>query len=318
MIRTWLIFVTPLGLAACQQAQAPGRECGGDARQSVPGDTAQTRPYDGIGADEIVRFTGTEPFWGGDVRGDRLTYKTPDQPDGDAIPVARFAGRGGVSWSGTWQGRPFRLAVAEGQCSDGMSDRTYPFAATLAVAGEQRTGCAWTAKRAFTPSAEDMAQAPPQKLAAQGLVLAEWRKADNRATCAPLAFSVGASQGTARRATFSGGWAVAWDMPGLRSAYGIAGTGLIPADQDDAKKQRARLTAQWPYFRELPQLTRPAFAGYGTEGAGDYAAEDSAGKSVNSLAYVRVGGQACDYNVWSQLGREHLESLLDGLHAIEM
>lgn len=313
MTRTLILLAAPLALAACERAEAPDRE----APQSVPGDTEQTRPYDGIGADETVRFTGTEPFWGGDVRGETLTYKTPDDPDGDAIAVARFAGRGGVSWSGAWQGRPFRLAVAEGQCSDGMSDRTYPFAATLAVAGEQRTGCAWTAKRPFVPSAEDVAQSQPRELAAQDLVLAEWRKADNRTTCAPLSFSAGAEQGTARRATFSGGWAVAWDTPGVRSAYGIAGTGSLPADQDDAKSQRARLAAQWPYFRELPQLPRPAFAGYGVEGAGDYSSDDPAGTSVNSLAYVRVGGQDCDYNVWSRLGRAHLETLLDSLRTIE-
>ncbi len=314
MTRTLLFLAAALALAACQQAQAPGD----DARQSVPGDIAQTRPYDGIGPDETLRFTGTEPFWGGEVRGERLTYKTPDDPDGDTIAVSRFAGRGGVSWSGTWQEQPFRLAVTEGQCSDGMSDRTYPFTATLAVNGEQRSGCAWTAKRPFAPSAEDMAQrpSPPQELAAQNLVLAEWRKGDNRESCAPLSFSAGATQGTARRATFSGGWAVAWDTPGIRSAYGIAGTGFVPADRDDAKAQRARLAAQWPYFRELPQLPRPAFAGYGVEGAGDYSPGDPDGRSVNSLAYVRVGGQSCDYNVWSRLGRAHLETLLDSLQPV--
>ena len=313
MTRTLMLLAIPLSLAACSRTEAPSRDA---APSAAPGDTTQTRPYDGIGAGETVRFTGTEPFWGGNVRGDRLTYNTPENIDGDVIAVSRFAGRGGVSWSGTWQGRPFRLAVAEGQCSDGMSDRTYPFTATLAVAGEQRTGCAWTAKRPFTPSEEDVAQSPPQELAAADLVLAEWRKADNRTTCAPLSFSAGAEQGTPRRATFSGGWAVAWDTPAQRSAYGVAGTGSLPGDRDDVKAQRARLAAQWPYFRELPQLPGPAFAGYGVEGAGDYSSDDPEGTSVNSLAYVRVGGQTCDYNVWSRLGRAHLETLLDGLRPV--
>ena len=47
----------------------------------------------------------------------------------------------------------FALAVTPGDCSDGMSDRTYPFVATLQVAGEQRNGCAWTERRPFTGSA---------------------------------------------------------------------------------------------------------------------------------------------------------------------
>ena len=34
--------------------------------------------------------------------------------------------------------------VTPGECSDGMSDRTYPFTVTLLLGEEQRTGCAWT------------------------------------------------------------------------------------------------------------------------------------------------------------------------------
>jgi uncharacterized membrane protein len=158
----YLLFVAPLALAACNGTNAPANpaqtsaEPGGAesaATQqpgSPPGDTSDMHPYDGIHADETVQFTGTEPFWGGSVSGRELTYSTPEKPDGDPIAVTRFAGRGGVSWSGAFQDKPFRLAVTEGQCSDGMSDRTYPFTATLEVLGEQRQGCAWTMRRSFT------------------------------------------------------------------------------------------------------------------------------------------------------------------------
>lgn len=120
----------------------------------MPGDASDTHAYAGIGADETVEFTGTEPFWSGAARGGELTYRTPEEPDGTSIAAERFAGRGGVSWTGTWQGQPFRLAITEGACSDRMSDRTYPFTATLEVLGELREGCAWTARRSFSP-AED-------------------------------------------------------------------------------------------------------------------------------------------------------------------
>ncbi|WP_229658407.1 COG3650 family protein [Tsuneonella deserti] len=119
--------------------------------QGVPGDTSDFQPYEGIRANETVQFTGTEPFWGGRVTGNNLTYSTPENPDGEPVTVERFAGRGGVSWSGSLQGQPFRMAVTEGQCSDGMSDRVYPFTVTLEVSGEQRQGCAWTDRRSFTP-----------------------------------------------------------------------------------------------------------------------------------------------------------------------
>lgn len=149
------------------------------------------------------------------------------------------------------------------------------------------------------------------------LVLREWRKAENRAHCAPLAFtSLAGRVGTARRAVFSGGWAIAYDQPGLRSAFGIAGSGLIGEDEAPPEAQRARLSAQWPLFREIPNLPVPAFAGYGLEGAQAYTAANPDGRGVNSLAYLRVGGQRCTYNVWSRLGRAHLEHLLEHLRLV--
>jgi hypothetical protein len=124
----------------------------------------------------------------------------------------------------------------------------------------------------------------------------EWRKADNRATCALVApASVGEGAGaTARAATFSGGWAVAYDRPGLRSAFGVAGTGSRASDPayDD-----------WPHRRAWAD---GGAAGYGPEG----------GTGPNQLAYLRIPGQDCLYNVWSRLGRAHLEHLLESLRFV--
>ncbi|MFM5907050.1 MAG: hypothetical protein ACKOPO_05625 [Novosphingobium sp.] len=150
----------------------------------------------------------------------------------------------------------------------------------------------------------------------------EWKKAGNKADCAPLAFlQTGEKHGQARRANFSGGWGIAYDTPTVRSAYGIAGPGIIPADEAGLAQQRARLARQWPHFRELGQLPRPAFAGYGIEGARDYADGDPDGepdgRGQNSVAYLRVGGQRCTYNLWSRLGRAHLEFLMENLVTID-
>lgn len=151
-------------------------------------------------------------------------------------------------------------------------------------------------------------------LVGQATVLAEWRKAENRRACAPLAFSSdGGLRGTSRRAYFGGGWGIAFDRPGLRSAYGVAGSGLLPGDEAPFARQREELARQWPYGRELPG---GAFAGYGIEGAQALAASDGDGQGRNLLAYVRVPGQRCLYNVWSKLGRRHLELLLDGLRIV--
>ncbi len=128
-------------LAACQ----PGSGTGAD----LPGDSGDQRPYSGIAADEEIRFTGTEPFWGGETRGDTLTYSTPENPGGRIIAVKRFAGRGGVSIAGEMDRQPFDLTITPGDCSDGMSDRTYPYVATLQRGSETRLGCAWTTSKGW-------------------------------------------------------------------------------------------------------------------------------------------------------------------------
>ncbi|HKT84842.1 MAG TPA: hypothetical protein VJQ77_02015 [Novosphingobium sp.] len=117
--------------------------------QDMPGNSEDHRPWHGITVDEEVRFTGTEPFWGGEISGTELTYKTPDQPKGERIAVSRFAGRGGLSFSGKLAAGPMTLAVTPGKCSDGMSDRAYPFMATLQIGSEVRQGCAWTDRQPY-------------------------------------------------------------------------------------------------------------------------------------------------------------------------
>lgn len=166
------------------------------------------------------------------------------------------------------------------------------------------------------PVGQEKPTSPGYPLAAE-LTRLEWGKAENRKACAPIVFTDrGGAAFNARPAEFSGGWAVAFDLPGQRSAFGVAGSGLLPADKDDPAVQEQRLKAQWPHFRRLPGLPQPSFAGYGLEGAKDYAPDAPDGVGESSLAYVRVGGQECLYNVWSKLGRAHLETLLDSLRML--
>jgi hypothetical protein len=158
--------------------------------------------------------------------------------------------------------------------------------------------------------------AGPAPLAAS-LIRAEWSKAENRPLCAPLAFTTdGGAPASARRANFAGGWAVAFDTPQLRSAYGVAGPGVTDADAQPPSAQAERLGGQWPYFTTLPALPAPAFAGYGLEGAEPYPADNPGGAGLHSLAYVRVGEETCTYNVWSRISRAHLEALLESLRQL--
>lgn len=124
--------------------------CHGGHGADVPGDSKDHMPFHAIARAETVRFTGTEPFWSGEVAGERLIYVTPENPKGTVVSVSRFAGRGGLSFSGELGGQPMTLAVTPSTCSDGMSDRKYPFVVTLRLGDQLRQGCGWTARHPWS------------------------------------------------------------------------------------------------------------------------------------------------------------------------
>ncbi|HEU4820448.1 MAG TPA: hypothetical protein VFS87_04750 [Qipengyuania sp.] len=111
---------------------------------------ASQQAFDAIAEDETIRLVGTEPFWGGTVEAGRLVYMTPENQIGETIAVKRFAGNSGLGLSGTRGGKPLDVTITRGACSDGMSDRTYPYTATLRLDAEQRNGCAWTDRQPFS------------------------------------------------------------------------------------------------------------------------------------------------------------------------
>jgi uncharacterized membrane protein len=146
--RRAIAFAALTLLAAC--GGGGGTPAGAPSASPTIVTADDTASYSGIGVDEVVHFTGTEPFWGGQVSGRALTYSTPENQAGETVAVDRFAGRNGISFSGELGDMSFVMAVTPGTCSDGMSDRAYPFTVTLQVQGEMREGCAWTDKQPFT------------------------------------------------------------------------------------------------------------------------------------------------------------------------
>jgi uncharacterized membrane protein len=94
------------------------------------------------GFPDSFRAIGTEPFWSADVAGHSLTYGTPEFPSGMTITVARKMDAGFVEFSGTLDGKPLTLRIEKGPCSDGMSDRIYPYRATRTIGPDIVPGCA--------------------------------------------------------------------------------------------------------------------------------------------------------------------------------
>ena len=158
--------------------------------------------------------------------------------------------------------------------------------------------------------------APLSQAQVPAVLVSEWNKAENRSNCAAIAPDSLGTEGdgaTARRANFSGGWAVAWDKPGLpgtdasgmpcatcgRGAFGVAGTGST----GDTPAEVKALTGNLPNIREWPDGSR---AGFGPEG----------GQGPKQLAMLYIEGQGCLYNVWSSVSQGHLEFLLSHLRFV--
>lgn len=120
--------------------------CGANGEDPKPGDVPV---FNGIEEGEIVTALGTEPFWTARIEGPTLIYSTPEDIEDAKVAIQRFAGNGGLGISGELNGSPLQLAITPGECSDGMSERTYPYTATLALGDQNLLGCAYTDTQKF-------------------------------------------------------------------------------------------------------------------------------------------------------------------------
>ena len=134
MFRLSIGLAAALTLAACSDNEAP---------QSVEAPAAEPAVLGGVNLDQPVRAVGTEPFWGVSIDTEAVVYSGVDQAE-------RRGANDGVVVQGTtatWsvqpaQGQPFTVTLMATECSDGMSDRTYPLTAKVEIGGETLTGCA--------------------------------------------------------------------------------------------------------------------------------------------------------------------------------
>jgi len=110
----------------------------------------QGKAFDAVSPEESVTMTGTEPFWTLTIDRDTARWTTPENPQGTSFAVTRFAGNGGLGFNGSLDGQPLTAALTPGDCNDGMSDRRFPFVATIALGGETLQGCGYTTGQPFT------------------------------------------------------------------------------------------------------------------------------------------------------------------------
>ena len=142
MRRIVALSITAFVLAACSP-EAPG---GGEA--APPADAPASAPPAAV--DPAAAFkvdfsaSGTEPFWRVDVKGTDITLSGP-AAETVQTTTATNAGLAATADSATWTAQagatPVVVKVTKGDCSDGMSDLTYPYKAEVTWGVETLKGC---------------------------------------------------------------------------------------------------------------------------------------------------------------------------------
>lgn len=124
-----------LVLAACSPSEEP-----------VQPDTPSDEPAPVLGGVDLarpVRALGTEPFWSMDLNGTELVYTAAEPPEQRAPQPNPVVQGTTATWEAeTADGTDLRVTLIATECSDGMSDRTYPLTAMVKVGDRDLTGCA--------------------------------------------------------------------------------------------------------------------------------------------------------------------------------
>ena len=132
-------LIAPLMLvAACNEAPATPEPAPAPAAPAAPATLG------GVDLGQPLRALGTEPFWGVDITATELVLTGVDRPElriphsGPVVQgtTAIFTGTEGAA------GGPLIVTLIDTDCSDGMSDRTYPLTARVERGAEQLNGCA--------------------------------------------------------------------------------------------------------------------------------------------------------------------------------
>ena len=120
--------------------------CGAESSRQAGDSSAVAVPLDSTTVAimaEPLRALGTEPFWALDIDTGGLKFITPDDTSGIRFPsTAPTISADTVVWSLQAEHGTIEARVWAEKCSDGMSDREYPFASQVIVHGTTYRGCA--------------------------------------------------------------------------------------------------------------------------------------------------------------------------------
>ena len=129
-----LAAVSALVLSACSQGEEPA--------PATP--VVEPAPMlAGVDLGKPVRALGTEPFWSIELTGTEVVYTTPEPPEQRAPQPKPVVQGTTATWeTQTVAGTALEITLVATECSDGMSDRTYPLTAMVRIGETRLSGCA--------------------------------------------------------------------------------------------------------------------------------------------------------------------------------
>ncbi len=123
-----------LALAACTDP-AP--------TEPAPAPTPTPAVLGGVDLTQPVRALGTEPFWSVEITPQDLAYTAVDAVEIRAPnPGPTIQGTTAVYAAAAPDGTALVVTLIATECSDGMSDRTYPLTARVELGPQTLNGCA--------------------------------------------------------------------------------------------------------------------------------------------------------------------------------
>jgi uncharacterized membrane protein len=103
------------------------------------------------------RVAGTEPFWGVRIDTSGFVFSTPDMPDGMhfglSVPVLVDSTLRFSSITTTGAAHEIEISLTRQRCSDGMSDKEWPYAALVRLDRKEYRGCGERLDMGKTPNA---------------------------------------------------------------------------------------------------------------------------------------------------------------------
>ena len=151
MKRTATLLALAAALAACKPSAREQRSAVAPAADAPAAPSEPPgAPASALSAEyaEALDLHGTEPFWAMKIRRDAMSLDRAGQAQLLAPnPGARIE-PGEAVWrtAATGEGGSLKVTLKPGDCSNGMSDKEFPYQATVEFGGERLMGCAEPAR----------------------------------------------------------------------------------------------------------------------------------------------------------------------------